>query len=226
MKILVADDDRDLRGILSYAFRQAGYLVVEAVDGEHALSLFRTESPDLVVVDVEMPRFDGFEVCRRIRSGSTVPILILTVRGQEPDVVKGLDAGADDYMTKPFSPRTLLARVRALFRRAGMEAKQEHRAGVVSLDLESQLLTIGDREPVKLTRLELRLMQLLIAHAGQVVRTERLFGQVWGSRGGGDRQLLKQLVHRLRQKIEDDPHEPSYLLTESGIGYRLHVSGA
>jgi len=226
MKILVADDDRELRNILAFAFRQAGYLVIEAPDGERALTLFDEEAPDLVVLDVNMPRVDGFEVCRRLRARSRTPILMLTVRGQEEDVVVGLDAGADDYMTKPFSPQTLLARVRALFRRARMEAGNEHVVGGINLDLETQQLTIRDRPPVKLTRLETRLIQLLLAHAGRVVRTERLYGHVWGTRGGGDRQLLKQLVHRLRHKIEVDPQQPAILLTEAGVGYRLDPDGA
>lgn len=223
MKILVADDDPELRGILAFAFRQAGYFVVEAADGDQALGRFRTEGPDLVVLDVNMPRLDGFEVCQKIRSESAVPILMLTVRGQEQDVVRGLDSGADDYMTKPFSPQTLLARVRALFRRAGMEATQEHQVDDVHLDIENHVLSIAGRLPVRLTRLELRLVQLLLARAGHVVRTERLFGHVWGARGGGDRELLKQLVHRLRRKIEEDPGNPRFLVTEAGIGYRLET---
>jgi DNA-binding response OmpR family regulator len=225
MKILVADDDRELRNILVFAFRQAGYFVIEAADGERALSAFEEEAPDLVVLDVNMPRVDGFEVCRRLRARSKTPILMLTVRGQEEEVVRGLDAGADDYMTKPFSPQTLLARIRALFRRARMEAAGEQVVGIMSLDLEAQLLTIRDRAPVRLTRLETRLIQLLLAHAGRVVRTERLYGHVWGTRGGGDRQLLKQLVHRLRHKIETDPQQPAFLLTETGVGYRLDPEG-
>jgi len=146
------------------------------------------------------------------------------VRGQEEDVVKGLDSGADDYMAKPFSPQTLLARVRALLRRAGMATSQEIQVGDLSLDVENHLLTLPNRPPVRLTRLELRLVQLLFSHAGHIVRSERLFGHVWGSRGGGDRELLKQLVHRLRQKIEEDPTAPRYLTNEPGIGYRLVVT--
>ena len=222
MKILVVDDDQELRAILAFAFRQSAYLVVEAADGEQALQTFRVESPDLVILDVNMPKLDGFEVCRRIRAGSTVPILMLTVRNQEQDLVRGLDSGADDYLPKPFSPQTLLARVRALLRRAGMDsAAQEHEVGDLRLDVENHLLTIRGREPIRLTKLELRLVQLLFAHAGHVVRTERLYGHVWGARGGGDRELLKQLVHRLRQKIEADPASPGYIVTEPGIGYRL-----
>ncbi len=221
MKILVADDDRDLRSILAFAFKQAGYLVVEASDGREALERFAVEVPDLVVLDVNMPRVDGFEVCRQLRSESEVPILMLTVRGQEEDVVRGLDSGADDYMAKPFSPQTLLARVRALLRRSARSAPEVDAAGDISLDLEGQLLTVGNRTPVRLTRLELRLVQLLLTHADRVVRSERLIGHVWGGRGGGDRELLKQLVHRLRQKLEEDPSAPTILLNDPGIGYRL-----
>jgi DNA-binding response OmpR family regulator len=221
VKILVADDDRDLRSILAFAFKQAGYLVVEASDGEEALERFNAEEPDLVVLDVNMPRLDGFEVCRKLRSESDVPILMLTVRGQEEDVVRGLDSGADDYMAKPFSPQTLLARVRALLRRSARTAPEVDVAGHVTLNVEDQLLAVGNRAPVRLTRLELRLVQLLLSYADRVVRSERLIGHVWGGRGGGDRELLKQLVHRLRQKLEEDPSAPAILLNEPGIGYRL-----
>jgi DNA-binding response OmpR family regulator len=224
MKILVVDDDRDLRDILVFAFRKAGYLVVEAADGEEALTVFEREAPDLVVLDVNMPKLDGFEVCRRLRARSSVQILMLTVRGEEADLVRGLDLGADDYMAKPFSPQTLLARVRALLRRAGMDALPEQVAGRVRLDVENQLFVVGDAAAVKLTRLELRLLQFLLTHAGHVVRTERLYGHVWGGRGG-DRELLKQLVHRVRRKIERDPHHPTLLLTDPGIGYRLDPEG-
>lgn len=224
MKILVVDDDRDLRDILTFAFRKAGYLVVEASDGEEALATFDAESPDLVVLDVNMPKLDGFEVCRRLRARSSVQILMLTVRGEESDLVHGLDLGADDYMAKPFSPQTLLARVRALLRRAGSETESEQIAGRVKLDLENQLFSSGNSAPVRLTRLELRLLQFLLSHAGHVVRTERLIGHVWGGRGG-ERELLKQLVHRLRRKVEADPHHPTLLLTDPGIGYRLDPEG-
>jgi len=221
VKILVADDDRELRDILAFALRRAGYIVVEATDGVRALDIFREENPSLVLLDLNMPLLDGFEVCRRIRAGSTVPIVMLTVRGQEEDIVRGLDSGADDYMAKPFSPQTLLARVRAQLRRSGMETRQEHSVGDIELDVEDQTLAIAGRSPMRLTKLELRLVQFLLAHADRVVRSERLYGHVWGPRGRGDRELLKQLVHRLRQKIESDPGAPERLLTESGVGYRL-----
>jgi DNA-binding response OmpR family regulator len=223
VKVLVVDDDLELAGLIGYALRQAGYLVVEAADGQAALAAFERESPALVILDVNLPRLNGLEVCRQIRSASRVPIMMLTVRAGEEDQVEALDLGADDYLTKPFSPRTLLARVRALLRRAGGERPAPLAAGDFSLDLELQSVAVGGGEPVRLTRLELRLLQLLLANAGHTLPAERLLTHVWGSRGAGDRQLLKQLVHRLRQKIETDAAAPRYLVTVSGVGYSLRA---
>ena len=225
MKILVVDDDLELAGLIGYALRQAGYLVIEAADGVAALAAFERESPALVILDVNLPRLSGLEVCRRIRNASRVPIMMLTVRNAEEDQVQALDLGANDYLTKPFSPRTLLARVRALLRRAGEEKPMPLAAGDFSLDLELQSVVVRGGEPVRLTRLELRLLQILLANAGHTLPAERLLGHVWGSRGSGDRQLLKQLVHRLRQKIEADAAEPRYLVTISGLGYALRPQG-
>ena len=221
MKILVVDDDLELLGLISYALRQAGYLVVEAGDGKAALAAFEREEPNLVILDVNLPRLSGLEVCRQIRAVSKVPVMMLTVRAGEEDQVQALDLGADDYLTKPFSPKTLLARVRALLRRAGTEKPAPLAAGDFSLDLEISAVSVRGGEPVRLTRLELRLFQLLLANAGHTLPAERLLSHVWGSRGSGDRQLLKQLVHRLRQKIEATPSEPRYLLTLPGVGYLL-----
>ncbi len=139
--------------------------------------------------------------------------MMLTVRGEEEDLVRALELGADDYLTKPFSPRTLLARVKALLRRAGIESAAPLSAGRVTLDVEEHTVRIGSGEPMRLTKLELRLLQMLLANAGHTVSSDRLLMQVWGHRGAGDRQLLKQLVHRLRQKIEADPAAPQLLQT-------------
>jgi len=225
VKILVVDDDLELSSLIGYALRQAGYMVVEAGDGVAALAAFERESPALVILDVNLPRLSGLEVCRKIRAASRVPVMMLTVRSAEEDQVHALDLGADDYLTKPFSPRTLLARVRALLRRAGEEKPLPLAAGDFSLDLELQSVSVRGAEPVRLTRLELRLLQILLANAGHTLPAERLLAHVWGSRGSGDRQLLKQLVHRLRQKIETDAAEPRYLVTVSGVGYVLRVAG-
>ncbi len=221
MKILVVDDDLELLGLIGFALRQAGYLVVEAADGPEALAVFDREQPDLVILDVNLPGLNGFEVCRRIRAESAVPILLLTVRSSEADQVYGLDLGADDYLTKPFSPRTLLARVRALLRRAGIERPAPLVAGDLALDVERQAVSICGGAPIRLTNREFRLLQYLLANAGHTVSAERLTGHIWGYQGVGDRHLLKQLVHRLRQKIEHDPAAPRYLITVAGVGYLL-----
>ena len=225
MKILAVDDDRELLGLIGFALRQAGYLVIEAADGQAALEAFGREQPDLAILDVNLPGLSGFEVCRRIREQSDVPIMMLTVRSSEEDEVKGLDLGADDYLTKPFSPRTLLARVRALLRRGDAE-RPPHAlaAGDFVLDAERQIVNVGGGAPVRLTKLEFRLLHYLVANAGHAVPFERLTNHVWGYRGLGDRQLLKQLVHRLRQKIERDLAEPDYVITVSGVGYMLQTT--
>jgi len=223
MKILVVDDDLELLRLIAFALRQAGYLVLEAQDGPSALALFERERPDLVVLDVNLPRLNGFEVLKKIRAASgTIPVMMLTVRTTEEDQVRGLDLGADDYLGKPFSPRTLLARVRALLRRVGVERPAPLTSGDLVLDLETQSVRVRGGEWVRLTNLETRLLQLLLANGGHTLPLERLTSHVWGYRGLGDRQLLKQLVHRLRRKIEDDPTSPRYLVTVSGVGYALH----
>ena len=222
MKLLVVDDDPELRPLVGFALRQASYLVVEAASGEEALTLLDRELPDLMILDVNMPGIDGFEVLRRARAnGRHLPILMLTVRGEEEDLVRGLDLGADDYLTKPFSPRTLLARVRALLRRAGQEAPARPTAvGGLTLDEERHLLHVGERQVV-LAPLELRMLQLLLAQSGRTVAPERLIRHLWGGSVSAGREHLKQLVYRLRQKIEDDPMAPRLLRTDPGAGYRL-----
>jgi DNA-binding response OmpR family regulator len=224
MKVLVADDDRDLLELIGFALSQAGFLVVKAPDGPTAVRLFDAESPDLVVLDINMPGASGFQVCEAIRARSRVPVMMLTVRSEEEDLVRALELGADDFLSKPFSPRTLLARIKALLRRAGMEsAAAPVTAGRITLDLEDHTVQIAERAPVRLTKLELRLLQMLLAHAGRTVSSDRLLVHIWGHRNSGDRQLLKQLVHRLRQKIETDPALPTRLQTAAGAGYRLVV---
>jgi DNA-binding response OmpR family regulator len=223
VKILSADDDKDLLALIGFTLSQAGYLVVKASDGPGAIRLFEAEQPDLVILDINMPGASGFQVCEAVRAKSRVPVMMLTVRGEEEDLVRALELGADDYLTKPFSPRTLLARVKALLRRAGMENAAPLAAGRVRLDVEEHTVQIGEQSPVRLTKLELRLLQMLIANAGHTVNSDRLLLQVWGHKGAGDRQLLKQLVHRLRGKLEPDPAAPQMLQTVAGAGYKLIV---
>ncbi len=221
MKILVADDDRDLLALIAFALAQAGYLVEQALDGREALKIFDAAEPELVLLDINMPNVNGFQVCESIRKRSHVPIMMLTARGEEEDLVRALELGADDYLTKPFSPRTLIARIKALLRRAGLENAAPAAVGRIKLDLDEHTVQIGAAAAVRVTKLELRLLQMLLANAGHTVSTDRLLSHVWGHRGAGDRQLLKQLVHRLRQKLERDPAAPEILQTAPGAGYRL-----
>lgn len=223
MKVLIADDDRDLLGLIAFTLTQASYLVVKASDGPAAIRAFGEESPDIAVLDINMPGASGFQVCEAIRTKSRIPIMMLTVRGEEEDLIRALDLGADDYLTKPFSPRTLLARIKALLRRAGIENTAPVAAGRIALDVQEHTVRISGGNPVRLTKLELRLLQMLLANAGRTVTSDRLLVQVWGHRNSGDRQLLKQLVHRLRQKIEVDPALPQLLQTSAGTGYKLVV---
>ena len=224
MKVLIADDDFDLLGLIAFTLEQAGFFVIKASDGKAALQLFNEQGPDLVLLDINMPGANGFDVCARIREQSTVPVMMLTVRGEEEDLVKALELGADDYLNKPFSPRTLIARVKALLRRAGLEAvATPMKAGQLQLNVEDHTVRVGEREPLRLTKLETRLLQMLLVHPGQTITSDRLLMQVWGHKGAGDRQLLKQLVHRVRQKIEVDPSVPQFLQTMPNAGYKLLV---
>ena len=226
MKILLVDDDPDLLAVTGFALQQAGFLVVKAGDGVAALDAFQREQPDLAVLDINMPRMTGFELARKLRERSRIPLIMLTVRSEEEDVVRALSLGADDYLSKPFSPRILLARVKALLRRVGNETEETVAFGSLALDVAELTLAGLPQGPVRLTPLETRFLQLLFAHGGRTVPTERLLVHVWGNRAGGNRQLLKQLVHRLRQKIEKDPADPRLVRTVPNAGYLMDPSGA
>jgi DNA-binding response OmpR family regulator len=219
LKVLLVDDDPDLLSVIEFALQQAGFLVVMAEDGELALRAFEREQPDLAVLDINLPRISGFELAQRLRARSPIPILMLTARGEEDDIVRALALGADDYLTKPFSPKILIARIKALLRRVGLEAAGTLEFGGMTLSVDELTLEGLRRGTVRLTPLEARLLQLLFAHGGRTVQTERILVHVWGNRAGGNRQLLKQLVHRLRNKIENDPAEPKLLRTLPNSGY-------
>jgi DNA-binding response OmpR family regulator len=225
VKILLVDDDLDLLAVTGFALQQAGFLVVKASDGLAALDAFQREQPDLAVLDINLPKMNGFELAQKLRERSRIPVIMLTVRSEEEDVVKALSLGADDYLSKPFSPRILLARVRALLRRVGLEAEETVRAGMLALDVPELTLAGLPQGPIRLTPLETRFLQLLFAHSSRTVPTERLLVHVWGNRAGGNRQLLKQLVHRLRQKVEKDPADPKLIRTMPNAGYLLDPSG-
>jgi DNA-binding response OmpR family regulator len=223
MKILVVDDDRDLRDLIGFALRRASYLVIEAADGAAALASLGREEPALVILDVNLPDTSGFELLRAIRAQGETPVMLLTVRSSEEDQVLGLDLGADDYLTKPFSPRTLLARVRALLRRAGVERPALQERGPLALDGDCQEVRVSDGPPVRLTNLEFRLLQYLLANAGRTMAYDQLVSHVWGYQSAGDRQALKQLVHRLRQKLEPSPAQPRLIVAVAGVGYTLRL---
>lgn len=226
MKVLIVDDDPDLLALIAFALQQAGFLVVKAGDGLSGMDVFEREQPDIAVLDINLPRLNGFDLAQRIRQHSSIPLLMLTVRSEEEDVVRALGLGADDYLTKPFSPRILIARIRALARRTGMDREGSVEVGRLTLRVDDLTLDGLEKGAVKLTRLEARFLQLLIAHAGRTVPTERILAHVWGNRAGGDRQLLKQLVHRLRQKIETEPGSPRLLCTVPNAGYTIDAAAA
>lgn len=221
MKALVVDDDRVLADLAAFTLRRDGFEVIQAHDGEMALRRWADEQPDLVILDLNMPRLDGFAVCQRIREQSDIPIILLTVRGEEDDIVRGLALGADDYMVKPFSPRQLVARAQAVLRRTGKTpAPAIRQVGVLTLDPSRRELRLGEGEAISLTPLENRLLDYLMINAGQILTIETLINHVWGAEGG-DRDMLRQLVRRLRSKIEPDPAQPIYIETVPGLGYGL-----
>lgn len=223
MKALIVDDDRVLADLLAFALRREGFEVVQARDGEAALRRWTEEEPDIIVLDVNMPKLDGFGVCRRIRAQADTPIIMLTVRGEEDDIVRGLELGADDYIPKPFSPRQLVARMQAVLRRAGTTPTLGTRhAGVLTLDPSRREVCVKEGNPIALTPLECELLEYLMLNGGQVLTHDTIIDHVWGPEGA-DRDMLRQLVHRLRNKIEPDPSEPIYIETIPGLGYGLSV---
>lgn len=221
MKILVVDDDADLASLVSFTLTQAGFDVCSARDGVTALEIFERDSPSLLVLDVNLPALDGFEVCRTIRRRSTVPIMMLTVRDGEDDLVMGLECGADDFVRKPVSPKALVARVRALARRAIPSDPDTLVLGSLRLDVESHTLTVGTEAQIQLTPLQLKALQLMFANNGRTVTAERLTAHLWGKSTQRERHSLKQLIHRLRQRLEQEAGLPDLLQTTPGAGYRV-----
>ena len=223
MKILIADDDADLRALIGFTLANAGFDVCTATDGSDALQAFEREAPDFLLLDVNMPEPNGLEVCRQVRRRSAVPIMMLTVRDQEDDLIAALESGADDYVNKPFSPRALLARVRALARRAEPPPTGHIQCGISRLDLEQHTLTVGAASDVRLTPLEVKAIHLLMLGGGRTVTVERLLAHIWGRTTSRERRTLKQLIYRLRNKVERDPSVPELLQTTPGAGYKFNV---
>jgi DNA-binding response OmpR family regulator len=228
--IVAADDDPQLLRLVTRNLQLEGYDVVAAMDGQEALDAISTHTPDLVLLDVMMPRMDGFTVTQRVREFSAVPILIVTARGQDQDKIRGLDLGADDYLTKPFSVDELLARVRAVLRRSQLAAGEGGHGltatvqiGDLSVDYAQHLVSLRGKE-VPLTPIEYRIIAYLAQNVGRVITQDLLLEHVWGSEYVGESHMLQVNVNRLRRKIEGDPAHPRYVQTKVGVGYLIPAS--
>lgn len=228
MKALIVDDDRVLADVLAFTLRREGFEIVLAYDGEAAVQRFAEELPDLIVLDVNMPRLDGFAVCSRIRRLADTPIILLTVRGEEDDIVRGLELGADDYLTKPFSVMELVARVKAIFRRCDAlapgssgEAPKTIRAGALEIDPDRRVAMLAGR-PVELTAKEFDLLVHFARNPGRVYSRGQLLDAVWGYSHSGYEHTVNSHINRLRTKIEADPAKPRYILTVWSVGYKFN----
>ncbi|MGH3139510.1 MAG: response regulator [Gaiellales bacterium] len=222
--IMLVDDEESIQKLLTYPLEREGYTVVQARDGEEALRRFAEQPVDLVVLDVMLPRLDGLEVCRRLRTGSAVPIIMLTARDDEVDKVLGLELGADDYITKPFSIREFRSRIRAVLRRAGLRAEQATdgaiEVGSIAIDPVKRAVTV-DGERAQLTYVEFEVLHTLASHPGRVYSRQALLEAVWGDSAYREPRTIDVHIRHLREKIEADPREPAYIFTVRGVGYRF-----
>ena len=222
--IMLVDDEESIQKLLTYPLEREGYTVVQARDGEEALRRFSEQPVDLVVLDVMLPRLDGLEVCRRLRTGSAVPIIMLTARDDEVDKVLGLELGADDYITKPFSIREFRSRIRAVLRRAGLRAERAAdgaiEVGSIAIDPVKRAVTV-DGERAQLTYVEFEVLHTLASHPGRVYSRQALLEAVWGDSAYREPRTIDVHIRHLREKIEADPREPAYIFTVRGVGYRF-----
>jgi DNA-binding response OmpR family regulator len=219
--VLVVDDEPTIREIVVTYLKRDGYRTLEAADGDRARQLLESESPDLVVLDLMLPGTDGLELCRWIRAGSQLPVIMLTARGEESDRIVGLELGADDYVTKPFSPRELTARVRTVLRRAEPTGREERLSyDRLVIDPASREVT-RHGEPLRLTAREFELLWFLASHPRRVFSREHLMRRVWGYSAALDTGTVTVHMRRLREKIEDEPSQPRHLETVWGVGYRF-----
>lgn len=222
-RLLVVDDERAIRRFLTTALSAHDYHIFEAANGQEALTAVIQHRPDIVILDLGLPDMDGLEVTRRLREWTDLPIIILSVRGQEQDKIAALDAGADDYLVKPFSTGELMARIRAALRRATRpSADPVFEINGLVLDMAHRLVTVNE-QPVSLTPTEYDLLRVLATDAGKVLTHAQLLRQVWGFGYEDEAHLLRVNISNLRRKIEPDPSQPTYVITEPGVGYRLRV---
>jgi two-component system, OmpR family, response regulator len=224
-RILLVDDEQPVQKLLSYPLEKDGYEVVPARDGQEALNEFDRQPFDLVVLDIMLPKVDGLEVCRQLRARSSVPIIMLTAKAEEIDKVLGLELGADDYITKPFSMREFRSRVKAALRRAGMGAdldggEEPLERGDLRIDFAKRAIELRG-EPVQLTFVEFEILAVLAAHPGRVYTRDMLLDRIWGDSAFRDQRTIDVHIRHLREKLESDPKVPEYLLTVRGVGYRF-----
>jgi len=223
-RVLVVDDEPAIRRFLRVSLSAHGYAVFEADSGQAALSAVTSDRPDLIILDLGLPDIDGIEITRLLREWTHIPTIILSVRGQEADKIAALDAGADDYLTKPFGVGELLARMRVALRRASQSGVQPAFASDdLAVDLARRVVTVAGQE-VQLTPTEYDLLRVLVTHAGKVLTHRQLLREVWGVGYGQEMHMLRVNISNLRHKIEPDPARPRYILTEPGVGYRLRAS--
>lgn len=222
-KILIVDDEKNIVDILRFNLKKEGFETVEAYDGEQALSVALSEKPDLILLDIMLPKMDGFMVCRKLRESISTPILMLTAKEEEVDKVLGLELGADDYITKPFSPRELMARIKANLRRTAAEEPAKKTGNVIkcgdlSIDMDRYVVE-RDGKVIELTLREFELVKFLAAQQDQVFTRESLLEKVWGYEYYGDVRTVDVTIRRLREKLEKNPSNPEYIMTRRGVGY-------
>ncbi|HEX9091807.1 MAG TPA: response regulator [Anaerolineales bacterium] len=223
LRVLVVDDERAIRRYLHAALNAQGYTVYEASGGKEALNMVVADRPDLIILDLGLPDLDGAEVTRQLREWTRIPIIVLSVREQETDKIMALDAGADDYLTKPFSSGELMARMRAALRHTLQTASEPiFETDNLKVDLTRRLVSVGN-EDISLTPTEYDLLRILVQNAGRVITHRQLLRQVWGSAYESEAHLLRVNMSNLRRKIEPDPTRPRYIITEPGVGYRLRA---
>ena len=222
-RVLVVDDENAIRRYLRAALSAQGFSIYEAANGQEAINAVVSNHPDIIILDLGLPDFDGIEVTRRLREWSQTPIIILSVREAETDKIAALDAGADDYLTKPFSTGELMARMRVALRRmTGKPDEPLIQVDNLKMDVSRRLVTVDDN-PISLTPTEYEILRLLLQNAGKVLTHRQLLKQVWGTAYESEMHILRVNISNLRRKIEPDPSRPHYLLTEPGVGYRIRV---
>jgi len=223
---LIVDDEPQMVGIVAYALETQGFQVTTAYDGQQALDKIKTNRPDLVVLDLMLPKVNGWEVCRQVRESTTIPVILLTAKTEDEDIIRGLELGADDYITKPFNPREVALRASAILRRSGAGKTAPVMAiGALQIDIENHRATL-DHQSLQLTPHEFSLLACLAQNAGRVLSWQSILKTAWEVEvSDGGKEMVKTTIYRLRQKIETEPDNPRYLVTVRSVGYTMPISG-